>query len=78
MAKILDWDDYIGRRLRLRDLRVFFAVAQYGSMAKAAAQLRGRYPTMVTAISSNRVRCDATSSAKAAVNVVHEHASAKP
>src|SRR5262245_54265803 len=46
MAKILDWDDYIGRRLRLRDLRVFFAVAQYGSMAKAAVQLRVSQPAV--------------------------------
>ena len=46
MAKILDWDDYIGRRLRLRDLRVFFAVAQHGSMAKAAVQLRVSQPAV--------------------------------
>jgi DNA-binding transcriptional LysR family regulator len=38
MAKIIDWDDHVGRRLRLRDLRVFFVVVQCGSMAKAAAQ----------------------------------------
>ena len=46
MAKIPDLDDYIGRRLRLRDLRVFFAVAQHGSMAKAAAQLRVSQPAV--------------------------------
>jgi DNA-binding transcriptional LysR family regulator len=46
MTKIPDWDDYIGRRLRLRDLRVFFAVAQQGSMAKAAAQLRVSQPAV--------------------------------
>jgi DNA-binding transcriptional LysR family regulator len=40
VAKIADWDDHIGRRLRLRDLRVFFAVVQSGSLSKAAAQLR--------------------------------------
>ena len=39
MAKIADWDDHIGRRLRLRDLRVFFTVVQSGSLSKAAAQL---------------------------------------
>jgi DNA-binding transcriptional LysR family regulator len=39
VAKIADWDDHIGRRLRLRDLRVFFTVVQSGSLGKAAAQL---------------------------------------
>ena len=46
MAKIADWDDHIGRRLRLRDLRVFFAVVQAGSLAKAAAQLRVSQPAV--------------------------------
>jgi DNA-binding transcriptional LysR family regulator len=46
MAKIIDWDDHIGRRLRLRDLRVFFAVVQWGSMAKAAAQFRVSQPAV--------------------------------
>ena len=32
-------EDRIGRRLRFRDLQVFFAVMQSGSMAKAAGQL---------------------------------------
>src|SRR5437762_6642293 len=39
MAKPLDWDSRIGRRVRLRDLHVLFAVAQHGSMAKAGAHL---------------------------------------
>ena len=46
MAKIADWDDHIGRRLRLRDLRVFFAVVQSGSLSKAAAQLRVSHPAV--------------------------------
>jgi DNA-binding transcriptional LysR family regulator len=46
MAKILDWDDHIGQRLRLRDLRVFFVVVQCGSMAKAATQLRVSQPAV--------------------------------
>jgi DNA-binding transcriptional LysR family regulator len=46
MAKILDWDDHIGRRLRLRDLRVFFTVVQAGSLAKAATQLRVSQPAV--------------------------------
>ena len=39
MAKPLDWDSRIGRRVRLRDLHILFAVVQQGSMAKAGAQL---------------------------------------
>jgi DNA-binding transcriptional LysR family regulator len=46
MAKILDWDDHIGRRLRLRDLRVFFLVVQSGSFAQAAARLRVSQPAV--------------------------------
>jgi DNA-binding transcriptional LysR family regulator len=46
MAKIADWDDHIGRRLRLRDLRVFFAVMQSGSLTRAAAQLRVSHPAV--------------------------------
>jgi DNA-binding transcriptional LysR family regulator len=46
MTKILDWHQYIGRRLRLRDLHVFVAVAQAGSMAKAAVQLRVSQPAV--------------------------------
>src|SRR5262249_28052724 len=39
MAKAPDWDNRIGRRLRLRDLPILFAVVQHGSMAKAGAHL---------------------------------------
>ena len=39
MAKSMDWESRIGRRIHLRDLHIFFAVSQRGSMAKAAAQL---------------------------------------
>jgi DNA-binding transcriptional LysR family regulator len=46
MAKIVDWDSHIGRRLRLRDLHVFFTVIQWGSLAKAAAQLRVSQPAV--------------------------------
>ncbi len=35
-----DWERKIGRRLQLRDLHVVFAVAEHGSMAKAAESLR--------------------------------------
>ena len=46
MSKIADWDDHIGRRLRLRDLRVFFAVVHAGSLARAAVQLRVSQPAV--------------------------------
>jgi DNA-binding transcriptional LysR family regulator len=39
MAKAPDWESRIGRRLRLRDLHILFAVVQYGSMAKAGIHL---------------------------------------
>ena len=46
MPKISDWDDRIGRRLRLRDLRVLFEVMQSGTLAKAALQLRVSQPAV--------------------------------
>ena len=46
MAKIADWDDHIGRRLRLRDLRVFFSVVQSGSLTKAAKHLHVSHPAV--------------------------------
>jgi DNA-binding transcriptional LysR family regulator len=52
MPKIADWDDQIGRRLRLRDLRVLFAVVQSGSLAKAAAELRVSQPAVSQVISN--------------------------
>jgi DNA-binding transcriptional LysR family regulator len=39
MARKLDSDRQIGRRLRLRDLHLFSEVVQHGSMAKAASHL---------------------------------------
>src|SRR4029077_7292417 len=39
MAKTLDWDSRIGRRVRRRDLHILFSVVQQGSMAKAGAKL---------------------------------------
>jgi molybdenum-dependent DNA-binding transcriptional regulator ModE len=46
MRKKIDWENQLGRRLKLRDLHVFFAVAARGSMAKAAAQLEVTAPTV--------------------------------
>ena len=39
MPKIADWDYQIGRRLRLRDLRVLFAVVDFGGVPDVAAAL---------------------------------------
>src|SRR5215218_3879919 len=52
MPKISDWDDRIGGRLRLRDLRVLFEVMQSGSLAKAAIQLRVSQPAVSQVIGS--------------------------
>jgi DNA-binding transcriptional LysR family regulator len=49
-AKTIDWYSRIGRRVRLRDLHVLFAVAETGSMAKAGAQLRVTQPAVSKAI----------------------------
>lgn len=41
------WSDRVGRRLKLRDLHIVLAVAEAGSMAKAAADSpfhNRRYP----------------------------------
>jgi DNA-binding transcriptional LysR family regulator len=46
MLRKIDWDSQVGRRLRLRDLHVFFTVAQQGSMGRAAVQLGVSAPTV--------------------------------
>lgn len=45
------WNDRIGRRIKLSDLHVLLAVAQYGSMAKAASQLAVSLPVVSRSIS---------------------------
>jgi len=52
MIKTVDWESRIGRRLRLHDLHVFFAVVHAGSMAKAATSLRVTQPAVSKAIGS--------------------------
>jgi hypothetical protein len=47
----MDWSDRIGRRIKLRDLHILMAVADAGSMAKAAARLRISHPAVSKAIS---------------------------
>jgi len=42
----MDWTDRIGRRLKPRDLHVFLAVAETGSMAKAAEMLACSRPVV--------------------------------
>src|SRR5215471_352339 len=39
MPKMIKDESYVSRRMRLRDLHVFFTVTQRGSMAKAATDL---------------------------------------
>jgi len=47
-----DWQNRIGRRLRLRDLHILSTVAQWGSMAKAASHLAMSQPAVSEAIAS--------------------------
>jgi DNA-binding transcriptional LysR family regulator len=46
------WEDRIGRRIKLRDLHVLMAVAEAGSMAKAAERLSISHPVVSKAISA--------------------------
>jgi len=46
MAKEIDWEGRIGRRLRLRDLHILFTVVQCGSMAKAGQKLGVTQPAV--------------------------------
>ena len=50
MPRITQWERHIGRRLRLRDLFVFFTVVDCGSMAKAASQLGVSTPSISAVI----------------------------
>lgn len=46
----MDWSSRIGRRLKLRDLHILFAVVQSGNMAKAARALSVSNPVVSKAI----------------------------
>src|SRR5688572_18068313 len=48
----MDWGERIGRRLKLRDLHVLFAVVQCGSMTKAARQLSVSNPVVSKAVAN--------------------------
>src|SRR5436190_22645648 len=45
------WNDRIGRRIKLSDLHILLAVAQSGSMARAASQLAVSHPVVSRSIS---------------------------
>jgi DNA-binding transcriptional LysR family regulator len=51
MASAIHWEKNIGRRFQLRELQVFFTVADRCSMAKAAAELGITQPSVSAAIS---------------------------
>jgi DNA-binding transcriptional LysR family regulator len=51
-SPILDWERRVGRRVKLRDLHILFAVVQWGSMAKGAAHLGMSQPSVSEAIAS--------------------------
>jgi DNA-binding transcriptional LysR family regulator len=46
----MQWEDRIGRRLKLRDLHILLAVAQCGNMSKAARQLSVSNPVVTKAV----------------------------
>src|SRR4051812_40752455 len=48
---LMRWHDRIGRRIKLSDLHILLAVAQNGSMAKAAQQLAVSHPVVSRSIS---------------------------
>lgn len=51
MGGAVQWDDRIGRRLKLRDLHIFMTVAQQGSMGRAAKYLAVSQPVVSKAVS---------------------------
>src|SRR5215831_8368102 len=59
MPRKLDSDSQIGRRLKLRDLHLFFTVVQQGSMAKAALQLGISQPAVSEVIADLEQTLDA-------------------
>ena len=50
--KLQTWESRIGRRLKLRDLHILSIVVQWGSMAKAAAQLSMSQPAVSESIAN--------------------------
>lgn len=58
MASQIRWDRNIGRRFQLRELHVFFTVANCGSMAKAAAELGITQPSVSAVIAGLETSLD--------------------
>ena len=52
MARLANWENQVGRRLRLRDLHVLYMVVQHGSMAKAAGELGISQPAVSDVIAN--------------------------
>src|SRR5262245_2602316 len=50
VCAVMPWSDRLGRRLKLQDLHVLMAVAEAGSMGKAAARLHTVQPAVSRAI----------------------------
>ncbi len=46
----MDWTERIGSRIKLRDLHILLAVAEWGSMAEAAKRLAISQPVVSKAI----------------------------
>ena len=51
----MEWADRIGNRIRLRDLHVLLAVAECGSMAKAAARLAISHPVVSKTVANSNI-----------------------
>src|SRR5437016_12894477 len=51
MGTAMQWDERIGRRLKLRDLHIFMSVAQQGTMGRAAKHLAVSQPVVSKVIS---------------------------
>src|ERR1700744_6113674 len=49
---VMEWENRLGRRLRVRDLYILSAVVNAGSMAKAARQLTISQPAVSEAIAN--------------------------
>jgi DNA-binding transcriptional LysR family regulator len=52
MPKPIQWEQQVGRRIRLRDLYVFLTVVECGSMAKAGAKLEVSTPSISEVIAT--------------------------
>jgi DNA-binding transcriptional LysR family regulator len=52
MQKRTNWDEHLGRRVRLRDLHILLAVVRHGSMMRAASQLNISQPAISDAIAT--------------------------